>query len=146
MKGKKKPARRKASKAQTELRLREIVRIRLDGAKVWDVTESVAEQEQTDGSPWKLARGETPLSRRQIERYLERADRLIVESTRESRKRSLRRHLARRENLLVTVLKAFQATFRLYLNSEYSLDGFNLFSISWILLMYTCDSLELVSR
>src|SRR5262245_61001101 len=51
MKGKKKPGdepkRPRASKAQVLLRLTEIVRIRLDGAKLWDVQEYVREQEQT---------------------------------------------------------------------------------------------------
>ena len=96
----------KASKATVELRLREVLRIRLDGAGIWDVTEYVAEQEATEGSPWKLAEDEKPLSRRQIERYVQRADRLIAESTRESRKRSVRRHLARRERMYGAAMNA----------------------------------------
>jgi hypothetical protein len=82
------------------------VRIRLDGAKEWDVSEYVREQEQTDGSPWNLAEDETPLSERQIRRYIEKADRLIDESTRESRKRALRRHLARREAMYAKAMNA----------------------------------------
>ena len=87
----------KASKAQTLLRVTEIVRIRLDGAKEWDVSEYVREQEQTDGSPWKLVNGQTPLTDRQIRRYIERADATIAVSTRERRRQSLVKNLARRE-------------------------------------------------
>jgi hypothetical protein len=96
----------KASRAQTLLRVTEIVRIRLDGAKEWDVSEYVREQEQTDGSPWKLDEDETSLSDRQIRRYIEKADRLIDESTRESWKKSLRRHLARREAMYAKAMNA----------------------------------------
>jgi hypothetical protein len=96
----------KASKAQMMLRTVEVLRIRLDGAKLWDVSEYVREQEQTDGSPWKLAEGEKPLTERQIARYVQRADAMIALSTRESRKRSLARHLARREALYAKAANA----------------------------------------
>jgi hypothetical protein len=96
----------KATRAQTMLRTVEVLRIRLDGAALWDVTEYVREQEQTDGSPWKSAEGEKPLTERQIARYVQRADALIALSTRESRKRSLRRHLARREALYAKAVNA----------------------------------------
>src|SRR5215813_6549926 len=100
------PKRPHASKAQVELRLTEIVRVRLDGAKEWDVSEYVREEEQKDGSPWKVQDGETPLSDRQIRRYIERADRLIAESTDKDRERLLTRHLARRENLFGKAVNA----------------------------------------
>jgi hypothetical protein len=58
----------KASRAAVLLRVTEVLRIRLDGAAEWDVSEYVREQEQADGSPWKLARGQKPLSDRQIRR------------------------------------------------------------------------------
>jgi hypothetical protein len=96
----------KATRAQTMLRVREVLRIRLDGAKEWDVSEYVREQEQADGSPWELADGQTPLSDRQIRRYVEKADALIAESTRESRKRSLVKHLAQRANLYAKAVNA----------------------------------------
>jgi hypothetical protein len=96
----------KASKATVLLRLTEIWRIRLDGASIIDVAEYVAEQEQTDGSPWKLAEGETPLSRRQIERYVQRADQAIAASTRERRRQTLVKHLARREHMYARAMNA----------------------------------------
>jgi hypothetical protein len=103
MKGKKKP---KASKATVLLRLLEIVRIRLDGAKLWDVSEYVREQEQTDGSPWKLADGDKPLSERQIARYVRRADDTIAVSTRERRRQSLVKQLARRDHMYAKAMNA----------------------------------------
>ena len=60
------PAKRQASKAKVLLRLTELWRIRLDGAGILDVTEYVREQEQTEGSPWKLEAGQKPLSRRTV--------------------------------------------------------------------------------
>ena len=96
----------KASKAAVLLRITEVLRIRLDGAAEWDVSEYVREQEQTDGSAWKPRRGEKPLSDRQIRRYIERADALIAASTKESRKRSLVKHLARREAMYAKAMNA----------------------------------------
>jgi hypothetical protein len=96
---------KKASNAQTMLRTMEILRIRLAGAKEWDVSLHVRKQEQTEGSPWKLAEGETPLSARQVRRYIAQADALIRESTRESRKHSLRKHLAQRGHLFALALQ-----------------------------------------
>ena len=46
------------TKAQVEARVTEIVRIRLDGAEIWDVREYVREKEQEGGSPWQLAEGQ----------------------------------------------------------------------------------------
>src|SRR5262249_35511614 len=92
---------------QVLLRLTEIGRVRLEGASVSpEVREYVAEQERKEGSPWHLGEGERPLSRRQIERIVQRVDAMIAESTRESRKRSLARHLARREALYAKAVNA----------------------------------------
>jgi hypothetical protein len=89
----------KPTKAQVEARVNEILRIRLDGAEIWDVREYVREKEQEEGSPWKLADGASPLSDSQLWRYIAKADRLVAESCRASRKKLLRRHLAQRRNL-----------------------------------------------
>ncbi len=89
----------KATKAQVEARVTELLRIRLDGAEFWDVREYAREKEQEEGSPWQLAEGQKPLSDGQLWRYLARVDRLIAESCRASRKKLLRRHLAQRRAL-----------------------------------------------
>ncbi len=103
MKGKKKP---KASKATVLLRLLEIVRIRLDGAKLWDVCEYVREKEQEDDSPWKLPDDGKPLSQSQIARYVQKADDTIAESTRERRRQSRVKNLARREHMYARAMNA----------------------------------------
>jgi hypothetical protein len=89
----------KATKAQAKSRVEEILRIRLDGAEIWDVREYVREKEREEGSPWHLAEGQKPLSDSQLWRYMAAADKLIAESCRASRKKLLRRHLAQRRNL-----------------------------------------------
>jgi hypothetical protein len=52
----------KPTKAQVEARVTEILRIRLDGAEMWDVREYVREKEKEEGSVWQLAEGQKPLS------------------------------------------------------------------------------------
>lgn len=96
----------KATKATVELRVTDLVRIRLDGAEYWDVREYVREQEQEDKSPWKLAEGKRPLSASQLWRYIAKADKLIRDSCRTSRKRLMRRHLAQRRNLYAKAVSA----------------------------------------
>jgi hypothetical protein len=89
----------KATKAIIQARVEEVLAIRLDGAEMWHVREYVREKEQEDGSPWRLAEGQKPLSDPQLWRYLAKADKLIAESCRSSRKKLVRRHLAQRRNL-----------------------------------------------
>src|SRR5579884_3175386 len=85
----------KPSKAIITRRTEEVLRIILDGAEVgWDLCEYVREQEKTEGSIWFVAEGEKPLSYSQIRRYAVKAEKLIAESCRASRKKLLRRHLA----------------------------------------------------
>jgi hypothetical protein len=87
------------SKATVLQRTEEVLRIRLDGAELWDVREYVREQEAEEGSAWHLAEGANPLSDSQLWRYMARADKLIAESCRASRKKLIRRHLAQRRSL-----------------------------------------------
>jgi hypothetical protein len=93
------PNKRKPTKATVLRRVEEILRIRLEGAEHWDVREYVREQESKEGSAWQLGEGEKSLSDSQLWRYMARADRLIAQSCRASRKKLLRRHLAQRRNL-----------------------------------------------
>jgi hypothetical protein len=94
----------KPTKAQVELRTLEILRIRLDGAEIWDVREYVREKEQEQGSVWELPPDAKPMSDSQLWRYLARADKLIAESCRASRKKLFRRHLTQRRNLYAKAL------------------------------------------
>ena len=94
----------KPTKAQVLLRTEEILRIRLDGAEIWDVREYVREKEREKGSLWELAEGEKPMSDSQLWRYIAKSDGLIALSCRASRKKLLRRHLAQRRNILAKAL------------------------------------------
>jgi hypothetical protein len=96
----------KASKATVQKRVEELLRIRLDGAELWDIREYVREKEAEGGSPWHLADGEKPLSDSQLYRYLQRVDSQIAESCRTSRKKLLRRHQAQRRNLYAKAVSA----------------------------------------
>jgi hypothetical protein len=87
-------------------RVEEILRIRLDGAEWWDCCEFVREKEQEPGSAWHLADGDKPLSEASLRRYLAKADQLIAESCRASRKKLLRRHQAQRRNLYAKAVSA----------------------------------------
>jgi hypothetical protein len=96
----------KATRAQVQARVEEVLAIRLDGAEFWNVREYAREQEQTPGSAWELKDGAKPLSDGQLWRYIGMADKLIAESCRSSRKKLLRRHLAKRRNLFAKALSA----------------------------------------
>jgi hypothetical protein len=90
----------RATKQQVEARTRDILRVLLDGAEPgWDLCEFVREQEQQEGSNWYVGQGEKPLSYSQIRRYAARAEELIRESCRTSRKKLLRQHAAMRRSL-----------------------------------------------
>src|SRR5262245_5408513 len=89
----------KASKATVQARVEDILRVLLDGAQPWDVRQYVSEKETAGEEPWKLAEGQRPLSERQLRRYVVRAEKLLAESCRTSRKKLLRRHLAQRRAL-----------------------------------------------
>jgi hypothetical protein len=90
----------RASKATKQQRIEEILSIVLDGAQApHDLRAFVREKESEEGSVWYLQDGQNPLSDSQIRRYAAEADKLIAESCRASRKKLIRRHRARRENL-----------------------------------------------
>jgi hypothetical protein len=96
----------KASKATVQARVEEVLRIRLDGAEFWDVREYAREKEQEPGTAWTLPEGGKPLSDGQLWRYIARADRLMAESCRASRKKLLRRHQTQRRNLYAKAVSA----------------------------------------
>jgi hypothetical protein len=87
-------------------RVEDVLRIRLDGAELWDVRQYVAEKQAAGEGPWALRDGENPLSDRQLYRYLAAADTLIAESCRTSRKKLLRNHLAQRRKLFARAAAA----------------------------------------
>jgi hypothetical protein len=96
----------KPTKAQLQLRVQEILRIRLDGAEFWDVCEYVREKEQEAASVWELPPNAKPISNATLWRYIGRADKLIAESCRTSREQLLSRHEAQRRNLYAKAVSA----------------------------------------
>src|SRR5262245_55168373 len=96
----------RATKAQVEARVNDLLRIILDGAvKEWDLCEFVRKQEQEEGSHWYLADGEKPLSYSQIRRYAVKVDKLIAKSNRTSQKKQLQQHIAMRRNLYAAAVR-----------------------------------------
>ena len=89
----------KATKPVISQRVEEVLRIRLDGAKFWDVREYVREKEVEDGSAWRLKPGENPMSDNQIWRYLQKADRVHGHAAERRASRRLCLAVARRDNL-----------------------------------------------
>ena len=92
-----------ATDLQVQQRIAELLRIRLDGAEIWDICEYVREKVETRdqagqhiGDPvW----GKQPLSESQLYRYLERVKVMVAESCKQERKDLIDEHLAKRRNL-----------------------------------------------
>jgi hypothetical protein len=105
-------------------RVEDILQIRLDGARHWDVRRYVAEKEAAGEPPWKLEDGGKPLSERQIRRYIDQADARIADSCRSSRRRLMRNHVAYRHSLYArAVTKADERTALAVLDSLAKLQG-----------------------
>ena len=85
----------KTTEAQVRQRVEELLRIRLDGAELWDCREYVREKVAAKDPIW----GEKLLSDSQIYRYLARVDSQIAQACREKRPKLLRLHLAKRRSL-----------------------------------------------
>jgi hypothetical protein len=94
----------KATKAQIQQRVEDVLKIRLEGAAFWNVREYAREKEAEEGSAWFLPPGCKPLSDAQLWRYIARADKLAAQNYLASRKRLFRRHLIRREHLYALAL------------------------------------------
>jgi hypothetical protein len=96
----------RANAPQTERRVSELLRIRLDGAEWWDVVKYVREKEKEKGSAWELADGVSPLSEGMIRKLLAKADAAVEASHVRSRRKLMRRHLAQRRNLYAKAVLA----------------------------------------
>jgi hypothetical protein len=85
--------------ATAQRRVDDLLRIRLDGAEFWDVREFVRQKEAEPDNHWTLAEDATPMSDRQLRRYIDRADAAIATSSKRGLNRLRKRHLAQRRNL-----------------------------------------------
>jgi hypothetical protein len=94
----------KASKTTIAARVEEVLQIILDGAQPWEVRRHVADKEAAGEAPWTIPEGGKPLSERQLTRYVAQAERLMAEACSATRRKRLRRHLARRQNLYAKAL------------------------------------------
>jgi len=91
-----------ATELQVRQRVEELLRIRLDGAELWDIREYVREKVEAKDAVW----GEQLLSDSQLYRYLQRVNDLIEESCKGKRKQLFRIHLAKRRNLYAKAVAA----------------------------------------
>ncbi len=94
----------KPTKTTVRQRVEEILQIKLDGAQFFEVRRYVAEKEAAGEAPWTIPEGGKPVSERTLWRYSQRADRLMAESSRESRKKALQRHIGQRHNMYAKAL------------------------------------------
>lgn len=90
---KKQKPNKRSEGATVAARVDEILRIRIDGAQFHDVLQYAAEK------GWGI-------NERQIRTYIRRADELLVERMDRNRKRTIARHLARREALYARCVNA----------------------------------------
>ncbi len=86
--------RRPATRAVTQQRTTEIIRLRNKGASLWDVIEYIAAREKEPGTPWYVTPGadQGPLKRRQVQMYILKADTWLEAQANRDRKRAVARH------------------------------------------------------
>ena len=89
----------RATNVIRDLRIQVVLLLRLEGAEGWDIASYVSELEAKGAHPWKLDKGDKPLSDRQIRRYVVQADQRIAESCRTLNPNALPLHLAQRQRL-----------------------------------------------
>lgn len=104
----KRAGRKKADGPLVQARVDEVLQLRLDGARRWDILQYVAEKEAEKGPPnhWTRGGGEPPMCQRQVGNYIAEADRIIAESREKGRKAMLARHIAQRRNLFAKAVLA----------------------------------------
>jgi hypothetical protein len=82
----------RATKAEVNKRVEELLAIRLAGAEFWDVKQYAAEKE------WRV-------SERQLWSYIHKSDRLLAETLDKDRDRLINRHLAQRQTLFARAMQ-----------------------------------------
>lgn len=85
----------RATDEQSRRRVEELLRIRLDGAELYDIREYVREKAEAKDPVW----GDNLLSDSQLYRLLRKADSQITRACQEERSKLLRLHLAKRRSL-----------------------------------------------
>lgn len=98
--------RRKATKAESLLRVEDVLRLRLDGNEFWEIAQHIASREKEPGNCWTAAEGEGHLGDRQIWEYIEKADKLMVGKMDERVDQLRLQHIARRYVLYTKAVRA----------------------------------------
>lgn len=91
--------RTRADELTAELRIQEILQIKLDGAQAWDIFQYVSDKEDKDEPPWVMAADRKHMTERNIRNYMAKADERIKEECQQDNEAAIRRHLAQRRNL-----------------------------------------------
>ncbi len=97
---------KKAEAPLAAARVAEVLQLRLDGARRWDVLQFIAEKEREPGSAWALNEGEAPMSERMAGYYIAAADADILRSVEKDKAKTLARHWAQRRNLYAKAVMA----------------------------------------
>lgn len=96
----------KATRLQKQARLEEILRIRLEGAELWDIREYVSERSKEPDSPWVVNEGLEPLTDSALRAYIAEADKLARSTVNGKRETIIRDHLAKRKALYAKAVTA----------------------------------------
>jgi hypothetical protein len=86
-------------------RIQAVLQLRLDGAEVWDIVETIAAKEQAGEEPWTVEDGGQPATRAEISDLIDAADRLIQQSA-PGLPAATARQLAMQRNLYARCIQA----------------------------------------
>lgn len=87
-------------------RVDELIPLRLEGKFPHEICRYVSEREALPGNCWSLADGESPMSSRQVQRYISAADKELLKLAAGKREQHLKRHLAQRRYLYARATQA----------------------------------------
>lgn len=100
------PKRQHCDQITKERRIDEVVKLRIQACRLWNLRDYVRQNEENPESPWFLPDGEAPLSDGMLSRYIKDADEVILASVDRDRPRRIKTHLARREELYARAIVA----------------------------------------
>jgi len=89
----------KATRAQIQLRVGDLIQFRLDGAQFWHICEYVRVMERDVDTVWFRGHDAKPLSDATLCRYIAKADAQITTMSLSCREKLVRQHLAERRNI-----------------------------------------------
>lgn len=96
----------KATEAETELRIEEVMQLILSGAMYQNIRQYTSGKQLAGTPPWNRGPGQKPLHERTLREYMARATERIVAAARESEVNALEKHIAMRRDLYARALEA----------------------------------------